>query len=308
MVCRRTGVVLVALLAVLGVRALTSGDTPSPITAPTARSTTTGATPPVPSTTAPPATPTTPDASAGPTPSADSGTPAAPSGVTAVPLPQATIVRFEVFSAGTAPVSVTYGSDNVSPTRLDGRRLPFAVQAPLTPANDYLHLSASDLDTQALLMCRLFVDGVLVSLDVGKGYATCSTSRGTATPTAAQGSGARLATATPAAPGRATVPPLAPSPTDVTYQVNSSRAGGRVDVSYGTDSSASVERDSQPAPFAVRLPIPASSDFLGVTATDVDGDPGPYLVCQVRIDGVLVEQSQGFRSVSCDLSPDQLYG
>ncbi len=297
--------IVLILVAVFGIKVIAPrADGPTPRT----QSSTT-AQPSLPTRSTVPTRPTRPTTPS-PTPSTltTSGPPASavtPSPGQAVPVKDPKKVRLEVLSATKGKADVRFGADNKDTKRLDDQQTPFAVEAPLSPQNNFLSVGASDYDTKALLMCRVYLDDVLVHQKVASGSVSCALSRNLVSETRADPGGAPLAPASPVTPQPGEVPALPANPTKTTYELYSSVDGGTVDLRYGADRSLTVAND-QKTPLGLEAALQTGADFLSYRASG-NGNPSPYLMCRLYIDGVLVNQQQGYRSVSCNTSLSTLY-
>lgn len=182
-----------------------------------------------------------------------------------------------MFSATKGKADVRYGADNKDAKRLDAQQTPFAVEAQLSPQNNYLSVGASAYDAKALLMCRIYLDDTLAYQEVSTDNVSCSLSRNLV------------------------------SETRATFEVYSSVDGGTVDLRYSADGKNQSEVKGQKAPLGIQAALPSGSDYLSYRASSYDGPP-PYLMCRLYLDGVLVNVQQGYRYVSCDTSLSALYG
>jgi len=246
-------------------------------------------------------------------PSASAPTTAGPPASAVAPSPgQAAVlkdpkkVRFEVLSATKGKADIRFGADNKDTKRLDAQQTPFAVEAQLSPQNNYLSVGGSDHDTKALLMCRIYLDDALAYQDVGSGSVSCSLSRNLVSETRAAPGGAALGPATAVAPQPGDVPVLPANPTKTTFELYSSVEGGTVDLRYGADGKNQTEAKGQKTPLGIEAAVPAGADYLSYRAGNYD-DPVPYLTCRLYLDGVLINVQQGYRTISCDTSLSALY-
>ncbi len=294
--------IILILVAVYGIKVIApQGNDPSPrsrtVTPSRTSSPTKSSTPPRTTTRASPSAPTT----AGPPASA-----VAPSPGQAAVLKDPKKVRFEVLSATRGKANIRFGADNKDTKRLDTQQTPFAVEAPLSPQNNYLSVGGSDYDTKALLMCRIYLDDALAYQDVGSGSVSCSVSRNLVSETRAAPGGAALGAETAVAPLPGDVPALPASPTKTRFEVYSSVEGGTVDLRYGADGKNQTEGKGQKTPLGIEAAVPGGGDYLSYRAGSYNG-PVPYLMCRLYLDGVLVNMQQGYRTVSCDTSLSALY-
>jgi len=89
-----------------------------------------------------------------------------------------TRATFEVYSSvdgGT--VDLRYGADGKNQSEVKGQKAPLGIQAALPSGSDYLTYRASSYDgPPPYLMCRLYLDGVLVNVQQGYRYVSCDTS------------------------------------------------------------------------------------------------------------------------------------
>ena len=97
-------------------------------------------------------------------------------------------VRLELLGAQGTTASIRYQGDVGAATKLETVALPWAVEAPLSAGNRHVQLTANDTKpstdpmNQGTLLCRIYLDGVIVEQTVGHGYAQCASwSTGSAT-------------------------------------------------------------------------------------------------------------------------------
>jgi hypothetical protein len=295
--------VVVILVAVFGIKVIAPepGDpTPSTDIVTQAR------TPTATRSTAPPRTSTSRPIPSTPTGTGTPASPVAPSPGQAAVLKDPKKVRFEVLSASKGKADIRFGADNKDPKRLADQQTPFAVEAQLTPQNNYLSVSGSDYDAKPVMMCRIYLDDALVFQDLGTGNVSCSVSRNLVSETRASAGGAPLGPVAAVAPMPGDVPALPATPARSTFELYSSMEGGTVDLRYGADNKNQVGAQDQKTPLGLQAPIPSGGDYLSYRASNYD-DANAYLMCRLYLDGVLINVQQGYRSVSCNTSLSSLY-
>lgn len=219
-----------------------------------------------------------------------------------------TTIRLEVRSSTPgARARVTYGGDQGSVT--ETVTTPWAVDAAVTSANNSVRLRVvnAEADTGAAASttfeCRIALDGAPVETRRFDRSETCSVSPHEFYDDARTEGGAPLGTTAPAAPTTEPVPPLPKAPVVGTFEVGLSAPSTTTRITFGTASDADMPHlKDQSTPWARSVALPEGLRSLSVYASDYSGKETSTMRCQLRLDEVVVHESLGRYSASCDAS------
>lgn len=237
----------------------------------------------------------------------------APEGVSVPAVTDPKTVRLELLGAEGTTANIRYQGDVGAATTLETVALPWAVEAPLSTGNRHVQLTANDTKrstdpmNQGTMLCRIYLDGVVVEQTVGNGYAECASSVDRFRDPVPQGSGQPLAAAHSVAASTDGVPTVPASPRSVSFEAYSSALPGKVQIGTFGEPDV-VDTDSVELPAAWQGRFPTSTDLMQATVSGSSPGSGVRLMCRVLVDDVLVQESVSTISATCNLSPYFLLG
>lgn len=219
-------------------------------------------------------------------------------------------MRLEVFGPSGTKAEVRYSSDSKNTVQINDLPLPWAVEAPIVSTNTSLDLSSRDESSvpkaeRAVLMCRIWLDGVMVEESVAHSRVSCDTSLSHFRAQPDRGDGAALTGATTLTPNPTTVPSVPSQASTATFEAYTSKPSSSMSIHFGTSGSDNrVGLDNQTMPWAQQAAIPPGVTTVSMNAFDYTADPPATTLCRILLDGVPVAMRLSSSASSCSVSAD----